>query len=227
MISISSILYPNDSTYNGKELRLKQQYFFVSATIQDVLAAFKEQCLPWEQFPEYVAAETANDSQHTFQLNDTHPAVAIPELIRLLVDREHVTLDDAIQITSRCMNYTNHTILPEALEMWDVELFNRLLPRHLQIIYTLNDRLMKEVQKHFPDEGRMCSVLSIFEESSPKRIRMANLCIAFCHRVNGVAELHTGILTSRVFHDFYRLFPEKFINITNGITPRRYARSLR
>lgn len=227
MISISSILYPNDSTYNGKELRLKQQYFFVSATIQDVLAVFKEQCLPWEQFPEYVAVETANDSQHTFQLNDTHPAVAIPELIRLLVDREHVTLDDAIQITSRCMNYTNHTILPEALEMWDVELFNRLLPRHLQIIYTLNDRLMKEVQKHFPDEGRMCSVLSIFEESSPKRIRMANLCIAFCHRVNGVAELHTGILTSRVFHDFYRLFPEKFINITNGITPRRYARSLR
>ena len=161
------------------------------------------------------------------KLNDTHPAVAIPELIRLLVDRENVTLDDAIQITSRCMNYTNHTILPEALEMWDVELFNRLLPRHLQIIYTLNDRLMQEVQKHFPDEGRMCSVLSIFEESSPKRIRMANLCIAFCHRVNGVAELHTGILTSRVFHDFYRLFPEKFINITNGITPRRYARSLR
>lgn len=155
-------------------------------------------------------------------MNDTHPAVAIPELIRILVDEENVTFDDAIRITSLCMNYTNHTILPEALEMWDVELFGRLLPRHLDIIYSLNDRLMKEVQQHFPNDPMMCRSISIFEESCPKRIRMANLCIAFCHRVNGVAELHTSILKTRVFSDFYRLFPDKFINITNGITPRRY-----
>ena len=186
-----------------------------------MLADFKEQCLPWEQFPEYVGAAAWSEAKHTFQLNDTHPAVAIPELIRLLVDREHLTLADAIEITSRCMNYTNHTVLPEALETWDVELFGRLLPRHLQIIYALNDRLMKEVQKHYPGDGRMCSVLSVFEETSPKRIRMANLCVAFCHRVNGVAELHTAILTTSVFRDFHRLFPEKFVNITNGITPRR------
>ena len=115
-----------------------------------MLADFKEQCLPWEQFPEYVGAAAWSEAKHTFQLNDTHPAVAIPELIRLLVDREHLTLGDAIEITSRCMNYTNHTVLPEALETWDVELFGRLLPRHLQIIYALNDRLMKEVQKHYP-----------------------------------------------------------------------------
>ena len=186
-----------------------------------MLADFKEQCLPWEQFPEYVGAAARSEAKHTFQLNDTHPAVAIPELIRLLVDREHLTLGDAIEITSRCMNYTNHTVLPEALETWDVELFGRLLPRHLQIIYALNDRLMKEVQKHYPGDGRMCSVLSVFEETSPKRIRMANLCVAFCHRVNGVAELHMAILTTSVFRDFHRLFPEKFVNITNGITPRR------
>ena len=156
-------------------------------------------------------------------MNDTHPAVAIPELIRILVDEENVTFDDAIRITSLCMNYTNHTILPEALEMWDVELFGRLLPRHLDIIYALNDRLMKEVQQHFPNNPLMCRSISIFEESFPKRIRMANLCIAFSHRVNGVAELHTKILKSQVFPDFYQLFPDKFINITNGITPRRYS----
>ena len=156
-------------------------------------------------------------------MNDTHPAVAIPELIRILVDEENVTFDDAIRITSLCMNYTNHTILPEALEMWDVELFGRLLPRHLDIIYALNDRLMKEVQYHFPNNPMICRSISIFEESFPKRIRMANLCIAFSHRVNGVAELHTMILKSQVFPDFYQLFPDKFINITNGVTPRRYS----
>lgn len=149
--------------------------------------------------------------------------MAIPELIRLLVDKENVTFDDAIRITSLCMNYTNHTILPEALETWDVELFGRLLPRHLDILYNLNDKLMKEVQRTFPDEPSLCQTISIFEESSPKRIRMANLCIAFCNHVNGVAELHTTILKSKVFHDFYRLFPDKFINITNGITPRRLS----
>ena len=121
------------------------------------------------------------------------------------------------------MNYTNHTVLPEALEMWDVELLGRLLPRHLDIIYQLNDRLMKEVMKQFPAEPHMCTVLSIFEESRPQKIRMANMCVAFCNRVNGVAELHTQILKSRVFCDFHRLFPTKFVNITNGITPRRYV----
>lgn len=156
-------------------------------------------------------------------MNDTHPAVAIPELIRLLVDEEKVTFDDAVRITSLCMNYTNHTVLPEALETWDVELFGHLLPRHLDIIYSLNDRLMKEVNLRYPDNHSLCRSVSIFEESSPKRIRMANLCIAFCHCVNGVAALHTEILKTRVFSDFYQLFPDRFYNITNGITPRRFA----
>jgi starch phosphorylase len=138
------------------------------------------------------------------------------------VDNEHVTFDDAVHITSQCMNYTNHTVLPEALETWCVEMFGRLLPRHLDIIYALNDRLMKLVRQRFPDHPEMCSSISIFEESMPKRIRMANLCIAFCNHVNGVAELHTEILKTKVFNDFYRLFPDKFLNITNGITPRRW-----
>ena len=119
------------------------------------------------------------------------------------------------------MNYTNHTVLPEALETWDIELFGKLLPRHLDILYTLNERLMEAVRTRFPYEHSLCREVSIFEESTPKRIRMANLCIAFCYRVNGVAELHTSILKDHVFSHFYRLFPEKFINITNGITPRR------
>ena len=147
--------------------------------------------------------------------------MAIPELIRLLVDREGVTFDDAIQIVSRCMNYTNHTVLPEALETWDIELFGRLLPRHLDILYSMNERLMQMVRTRCPFDHTLCREVSIFEETSPKKIRMANLCIAFCHRVNGVAELHTSILKEHVFSPFYHLFPEKFINITNGITPRR------
>ena len=222
-ISISSILYPNDSTYNGKELRLKQQFFFVSATIQDVIASYKRTGRSWTEFPDYVSYFNSTfHFQHTFQLNDTHPAVAIPELIRVLVDQEGVSFENALRITSLCMNYTNHTILPEALEMWDVDLFGRLLPRHLDVLYQLNDLLMKEVHRRCPDDPSLCSVMSIFEESFPKKIRMANLCVAFCNRVNGVAELHTEILTSRVFNAFYRLFPNKFINITNGITPRRW-----
>lgn len=142
--------------------------------------------------------------------------------MRILIDREQLPFDDALQITTMSMNYTNHTVLPEALEKWDVELLGRLLPRHLDLIYQLNDRLMKEVQERFPSEPSMRTVMSIFEETHPKKIRMANMCVAFCNRVNGVAELHTEILTSRVFHDFYRLFPSKFVNVTNGITPRRY-----
>ena len=133
-----------------------------------------------------------------------------------------MSFENALHITTLCMNYTNHTILPEALEMWDVDLFGRLLPRHLELIYELNDRLMKEVHQRYPNEPNLCRTMSIFEETQPKKIRMANLCVVFCNRVNGVAELHTEILTSRVFNDFYRLFPNKFINITNGITPRRW-----
>ena len=143
--------------------------------------------------------------------------------MRILIDHEKLSFDDALQITTMCMNYTNHTVLPEALEKWDVELLGRLLPRHLDLIYQLNDRLMKEVQERFPSEPSMRTIMSIFEETHPKKIRMANMCVAFCNRVNGVAELHTEILTSHVFHDFYRLFPSKVVNVTNGITPRRYG----
>lgn len=211
-ISISSILYPNDSTYNGKELRLKQQYFFVSATIQDIIQMFKLKNLSWKEFKDY----------HTFQLNDTHPAVAIPELIRILMDCEGLSFEESLYITQSCMNYTNHTVLPEALEKWELGMFEKLLPRLSQIIFEINDHLMKQCERMFPGDGHLRSCVSIFEEDSSKRIRMANLCCACCSHVNGVAAIHSQILITKVFNHFYRLFPEKFLNVTNGITPRRW-----
>ena len=212
--TITSVLYPDDSTYEGKELRLKQQYFFVSATLQDVIKKFKRLNLPWSEFPK----------RHCFQLNDTHPSVAVPELMRLLIDVEGLDYDEAWHITTECISYTNHTILPEAMEKWTIEMFGNLLPRHVQIIYDINWRFMLYIDSVYPhsNTNEIKSKLSIIEESNPKQIRMANLSIIGSHHVNGVAELHTEILKTKVFPDFCRLWPEKFVSITNGVTPRRW-----
>lgn len=212
--TISSVLYPNDNTPEGKELRLKQQYFFVSATLQDVIRRFKRRGnRNFQSFPDKVA----------IQLNDTHPTIAIPELVRLLVDVEGVPFNEAFDITRRTFAYTNHTVLPEALERWPVPLFENLLPRHLQIIYDINQKFFDtEVTPKFPNDVNILRRLSIVEEGMPKMVRMAHLAIVMSHKVNGVAAIHSQILQDSLFNEFYRLYPDKFLNITNGVTPRRW-----
>lgn len=209
---ISKVLYPNDNIYEGKELRLKQEYFFVSASLQDIIRRFKKQFgNNFEVFPDKVA----------IQLNDTHPALAIPELMRILVDIEEVPWNKAWEITVKTFGYTNHTVMPEALEKWEVALIERLFPRHLQIINEINRRFLNEVSVRFNDINKIRNV-SIFEEGPTKMIRMANLCVIGSHSVNGVSELHTRILKTTVLKDFYDIFPERFNNKTNGITQRRW-----
>lgn len=209
---ISKVLYPNDNIYEGKELRLKQEYFFVSASLQDIIRRFKKQFSNnFELFPDKVA----------IQLNDTHPALAIPELMRILVDIEEIPWDKAWDITVNTFGYTNHTVMPEALEKWEVSLFERLFPRHLQIINEINRRFLNKVSASFNDTNKIRNV-SIFEEGPSKMVRMANLCVIGSHSVNGVSELHTNILKSSVMKDFYEIFPNKFNNKTNGVTQRRW-----
>ncbi len=212
--NITKVLYPNDNMFEGKELRLKQEYFFVSATIQDIMRRFKKYHADFSEFPDQVA----------IQLNDTHPAIAIPELMRILVDVEGVDWDRAWDVTVRTFGYTNHTILPEALERWSVELLGRVLPRHLEIIYEINRKFLDRVRDFLPGNNDILRELSIIEEGSEKRIRMANLAIVGSHSVNGVAALHTEILKSRVFKGFFLLWPERFNNKTNGVTQRRWLR---
>ncbi len=212
--TISKVLYPNDNVFEGKELRLKQEYFFVSATLQDIVRRFEKTNDDFRKLPEKVA----------IQLNDTHPSIAIPELMRILIDSEGLEWDQAWQITVATFGYTNHTILPEALEKWSVGLIENVLPRHLQIIYEINRRFLNEVDRRFPGDGERLSRMSIIEEGVDKKIRMAHLAIVGSHSVNGVAELHTRILKSELFHDFYELWPEKFNNKTNGITQRRWLK---
>lgn len=210
---ISKLLYPRDDFSAGKELRLKQQYFLVSATLQDIIRRFKKgHQNNFEVFPDKVAV----------QLNDTHPALAIPELLRLLLDGEGLGWEQAWEICVRAFGYTNHTVLPEALERWNVPLVERLLPRHLQIIYEINRRFLDKVAVRFPNDNDCLRRMSLIEESDPKRVRMSNLAIAGSHSVNGVAALHSEIIKQQVFRDFYELWPEKFNNKTNGITPRRW-----
>lgn len=214
--SITSVLYPNDATEEGKRLRLKQQYFFVSATLQDIYRRFKKNVgrgsTTMKNMPDKVA----------IQLNDTHPAIAIPELMRLLLDIERLPWDEAWEITRKVFAYTNHTILPEALEKWPVPMITELLPRHMQIIYEINHRFLLEVQKMWPNDTARMSSMSIIEESSPKMVRMSNLAVIGSHTVNGVAMIHTKLLKSLLFPDFLLMWPEKFINVTNGVTPRRW-----
>jgi starch phosphorylase len=210
--NLTKVLYPNDNIFEGKELRLKQQYFFVSCTIQDILRRFKADGNAWEVFADKVF----------MQLNDTHPSLVIPELMRLLMDREGLGWDQAWQLTTTTTGYTNHTILPEALEKWPVAMFERLLPRHLQIIYEINGRFLREVAIRYPLDNDRLRRMSIIEEDGGKHIRMANLAVVGSCSVNGVAALHSQILKERVLRDFAEFWPAKFNNKTNGITPRRW-----
>ncbi len=210
--TLSKVLYPNDEQIQGKELRLGQQYFFVSCSLQDMLRILKVQKIPIEKFHEKFAA----------QLNDTHPAIAVAELMRLLVDEYVLPWDEAWQITRKTFAYTNHTLLPEALESWPLDLFARVLPRHLEIIFEINARFLDEVRiRFFGDEERLAR-LSLIDERGERYVRMAHLACVGSHTVNGVAELHSELLKQEVLKDFYELWPERFGNKTNGVTPRRW-----
>ena len=210
---ITMVLYPNDASENGKELRLRQQYFLTSASLQDILAEWvKVHGSDFTDFAKY----------HVFQLNDTHPSVAVAELMRLLLDEHDLDWDFAWQITTSTMAYTNHTLLPEALEKWSVRLFAHLLPRLLEIIYEINARFLTEVACHWPGDVDKQRALSIIEEGDDPQVRMAYLAIVGSFSVNGVAALHTQLLSAGLFNDFYQLTPNKFNNKTNGVTPRRW-----
>ncbi len=214
--TVSKVLYPNDKTENGKALRLTQQYFFVTCSLQDIIRRFKvSNGTNWKIFPEKVS----------IQLNDTHPAIAIAELMRLLVDVEGLSWDDAWGISTKVFAYTNHTLLPEALEKWPVPMFEKLLPRHLQIIYEINRRWLDTVRKFYGNNDAKCALLSIIEEGSPKMVRMAYLAVVGSYSVNGVAALHSELLKQSVLREFYDITPEKFNNKTNGITPRRWLKT--
>lgn len=212
--NISKVLYPNDNVSAGRELRLKQQYFFVSATLQDIIRKFKIKNHDFSNFHE----------KNAIHLNDTHPALAIPELMRILLDEEGIGWDKAWEITTKTIAYTNHTVLSEALEKWSITLFERLLPRHLSIIFQINHRFLEQVKWHYSNDIQRMEKMSIIQEGPEKKIRMANLCVIGSHSVNGVAALHTEILKNKIFNDFYDFMPEKFNNKTNGITQRRWLK---
>lgn len=210
--NITKVLYPNDNNYQGKELRLKQQYFLVSATIQDIIERYKKR-----------GEDIRNLANKTVvQLNDTHPALAIPELMRILVDEERIQWDEAWQICIKVFGYTNHTLMSEALEKWPVSLMEKLLPRHLEIIYEINSHFLRMVANAYPGDVARIERMSLIEEGPEKKVRMAYLSLIGSHNVNGVAALHTELLKNGLFNDFYQLWPERFINVTNGITPRRW-----
>ena len=210
--NLTKVLYPNDEPVAGKQLRLEQQYFFVSCALQDMLRLYR-------QSP---AALTGFADKFVAQLNDTHPAIAIVELMRLLVDEQDMAWDEAWGITTRVFAYTNHTLLPEALEKWTVELFGRVLPRHLEIVYEINRRFLDEVRRRYPADAARVARLSLIDESGARHVRMANLACVGSFAVNGVAALHSELLRREVLHDFSELWPEKFHNVTNGVTPRRF-----
>ena len=214
--TISKVLYPSDVKVFGKELRLKQQYFFVACSLHDIVRRHLVAFPTLENFPEKVA----------IQLNDTHPAIAIPELMRILVDEHSIAWEKAWEMTQASIGYTNHTLLTEALETWPVELFQRLLPRHLAIIYEINRRFLRQVMSRYPyDEARLAR-MSVVDDGNgtleTKRIRMAYLAVVGSHSVNGVAALHTELLKANLLHDFHEMWPERFHNVTNGVTPRRW-----
>ncbi|HBA85017.1 MAG TPA: glycogen phosphorylase [Verrucomicrobia bacterium] len=210
--NITKVLYPNDLIEQGRELRFKQQYFFVSCSIQDIVRRFKVTNKDFRTFPDMVA----------IQLNDTHPAMAVAELMRLLLDVERMEWDEAWDITQKTMGYTNHTLMPESLERWSVRLFEELLPRHLSIIYEINRRFLRQVMNKFPNDPDRVARMSLIQEGGDKQVRMAYLSVAGSHSVNGVAALHSDLLKSHLFKDFFELWPHKFNNKTNGITQRRW-----
>ncbi len=210
--NLSKVLYPDDTTQMGRELRLKQQYFFVCATLQDILRRLTKHHAGIEELPNKVA----------IQMNDTHPSIAVPELMRILLDVHHLEWDQAWDITRRTISYTNHTLMPEALETWPVKIFGEILPRHLQIIYEINRRFLDDVRHRYPGDADLVRRVSLIDEEAGRRVRMANLSIVGSHRVNGVSQIHTELMKDTIFADFERLSPGKIINITNGITPRRW-----
>ncbi len=210
--NISKVLYPSDEIEQGKELRLRQQHFFVSATLQDIIRRFKKQHRNWSSFSDFVA----------IQLNDTHPALAVPELMRLLMDEEGLGWEEAWSICQATFGYTNHTVLPEALETWPVDMLGRILPRHLQIIFEINGRFLGMLNSGSCSDPELPARVSLVQEGSQRRVRMANLAVVGSHSVNGVAALHSKILRESIFRDFDEIFPGRLRNVTNGVTPRRF-----
>lgn len=210
--TITKVLYPNDEPEIGKRLRLAQQYFFVSCSLQDMLHLLDIQGQPPQRFPEKFAV----------QLNDTHPSIGVAELMRLLVDERRLSWDEAWDITVRTFGYTNHTLLPEALETWPLPLFREMLPRHLEIIYEINARFLAAIRERYPQDEERIKRLSLIDEHGDKRIRMAHLASVGSHSINGVAALHSELLKQNVLQDFYELWPDRFNNKTNGVTPRRF-----
>jgi len=210
--NLSKVLYPDDTTQMGRELRLKQQYFFVCASLQDILRRFTKYHQDLGMLPDRVA----------IQLNDTHPSIAIPELMRILLDIHHLDWDRAWDITRRTFSYTNHTLMPEALETWPVSLFASVLPRHLQIVYEINLRFLDDVRLRAPGDIELVRRVSLIDEAAGRRVRMANLSIVGSHAVNGVSRIHTELMKDTIFADFERLAPGRIINVTNGVTPRRW-----
>ncbi|MBO7721945.1 MAG: glycogen/starch/alpha-glucan phosphorylase [Kiritimatiellae bacterium] len=210
--NLTKVLYPNDNTTAGKELRLRQQYFFVACSLRDILRRFRRINDNWDDLPDKAFVH----------LNDTHPALVIPEMMRILMDEEGVPWDKAWDLTTRSTGYTNHTVLQEALEKWPVAMLERLLPRHMQIIYEINGRFLQKVSALYPGDVKKLQRMSLIDETGDRYVRMANLCLVGTSSVNGVAQLHTKILKENLFRDFNELWPDKFRNVTNGITPRRW-----
>jgi starch phosphorylase len=211
--TLSKVLYPNDEMEQGKRLRLSQQIFFVSCSLQDMFRILKGQGIDVRDF----------HKKYAVQLNDTHPAIAVAELMRLLIDEHGVDWDTAWSITTASISYTNHTLLPEALECWGLELFQQLLPRQLDIIFEINARFLRMVRLRYPGKPEMLEKLSLIQEGGTRKVRMAHLAVVGSHQVNGVAELHSHLLKQNLFHDFAQIWPERFTNITNGVTPRRWV----
>jgi glycogen phosphorylase len=210
--NLTKILYPNDEATEGKKLRLQQQYFFVSCSLQDMVRLYVQKNQDLSAFHE----------KYAIQLNDTHPSIAVAELMRLFLDEHHIDWDTSWDICRRTFAYTNHTLLPEALEKWPLGLFASVLPRHLEIIYEINGRFLDDVRLKYPGDNDKAARLSIIDESGERYVRMAHLACVGSHAINGVAELHTQLLKSTILKDFYELWPEKFYNLTNGVTPRRF-----
>ena len=210
--NVSRVLYPDDSTYSGRELRLRQEYFLVSATVQDILSRHYMLHKTYDNLADKIA----------IHLNDTHPVLSIPELMRLLIDEHKFSWDEAFEVTCQVFSYTNHTLMSEALETWPVDMLGKILPRHLQNIFEINDYFLKTLQEQYPNDTDLLSRTSIIDESNGRRVRMAWLAVVVSHKVNGVSELHSRLMVESLFAEFAKIFPMRFINVTNGVTPRRW-----